>query len=149
MHTTQVISVFITPRTDSIRDPRASYFEQVLRELNLHPDRVDDIYFTGAITDAAKTDFFIEYRTTTGRMRRYFPDFVIRRTNGKILIVEIKAERSRDDPVDGINGMKATAARRLVKLDPERLQFEMVLTPSSHVTANQLSSTRQFIGRVE
>ena len=129
--------------------PEVSFFEQVLRELNLHPARVDDIYFTGAITDAAKTDFFIEYRTMTGRTRRYFPDFVIRRTDGKILIVEIKAERSREDPVEGINGIKATAARRLVQLDPERLQFEMVLTPSSHVTANQLAPTRQFIGRVE
>jgi len=27
-----------------------SFFEQVLAELNLHPDEVEDIYFTGAIT---------------------------------------------------------------------------------------------------
>ena len=125
--------------------PEASYFEQVLRDLNLRPDEVEDIYFTGAITDTRKTDFFIEYRAEDGRMRRYFPDFVIRRKDGKVYIVEIKAEREREHPIDGERGAKALAVQRLVDVDPERLRYEMIFAPGDQVTADQIAPTRTFI----
>ena len=34
--------------------------------LNLRPDEVEDIYFTGALTDPAKTEFFVEYKDDKG-----------------------------------------------------------------------------------
>jgi hypothetical protein len=37
----------------------------MLSQLKLMPDEVEDIYFTGALTDPAKTDFFIEYVLAT------------------------------------------------------------------------------------
>ena len=126
-------------------NPESSYFEQVLREMNLHPDDVEDIYFTGALTDTSKTDFFIEYRAENGRMRRYIPDFVVRRTDGKAYIVEIKAERQRSHPIDGEAGTKALAIQHLVGLDPERLCYEMIFAPGSQVTADRLVKTRAFI----
>jgi type III restriction enzyme len=125
--------------------PEVSFFEQIVRHLNVHPAEVEDIYFTGAITDAAKTDFFIEYRTEDGRMRRYVPDFVVRRKDGKVYIVEVKSERERTHPIDGEAGAKALATKRLVGVDPERLRYEMIFTANDQVTADQAAYTRAFI----
>ena len=60
-------------------NPEKNFFEQMLVQLNMKPDEVEDVYFTGAITDPAKTDFYVEYKDDKGKMRRYTPDFVIRR----------------------------------------------------------------------
>ncbi len=79
-------------------NPEKSFFEQMLAHLNLQPDDVQDIYFTGALTDPGKTDFFVEYKDEKGKWRRYTPDFIIRkkasrgrkRGTGRVFIVEIK-----------------------------------------------------------
>ncbi|MDH4164426.1 MAG: hypothetical protein OEW15_17320 [Nitrospirota bacterium] len=89
-------------------NPEKHFFEQMLAQLNVNPDEVEDIYFTGALTDPAKTDFFIEYKDDKGKWRRYTPDFVIRkkpkkggkRGSGKVYTMEIKSERERSHPVD-------------------------------------------------
>ncbi len=81
---------------NSDSNPEKSFFEQLLEHIGLHPDKVEDIYFTGAITDPRKTDFFVEYKDEDGKWHRYTPDFIIRRKDGKCLIVEIKAEDDRD-----------------------------------------------------
>ena len=60
-------------------NPEKHFYEQMLVQLNVKPDEVEDIYFTGALTDPAKTDFFIEYKDDKGKWRRYTPDFVIRK----------------------------------------------------------------------
>ena len=93
-------------------NPEKSFFEQLLESIGLHPDNVEDIYFTGALTDPRKTDFYVEYKDDDGKWHRYTPDFIIRRTDGKCLIVEIKAERDRDHAVNGAMGRKAMALRQ-------------------------------------
>ena len=125
--------------------PEKDYFGRVLDALNLHPDEVEDIYFTGALTDPRKTDFYVEYRGIDDRWHRYSPDFVIRRKDGKAFIVEIKAERERQHPVDGEQGRKALAVREWVDLNPERLKYEVVFTGSDSVPFNALHPVREFI----
>ncbi|MBV5349986.1 restriction endonuclease subunit R, partial [bacterium] len=51
--------------------PELNFFETLLQMLNQKPEDVEDIYFTGALTDTKKTDFFIEYRGKDGRMHNY------------------------------------------------------------------------------
>lgn len=130
--------------------PEMSFFEQMLNELNLHPDDIEDIYFTGAITDPAKTDFFIEYKDEKGKWRRYTPDFVVRRKppagappgSGKTLIVEIKREHDRTHPVDGEQGRKALALRRWEGLNPDRLKYQMIFTATQTVSYDQVAVAR-------
>jgi type III restriction enzyme len=110
--------------TDS--NPEKSFFELLLEHIGLHPDRVEDIYFTGAITDPRKTDFFVEYKDEDGKWHRYTPDFIIRRKDGKCLIVEIKAERDRNHTINGENGRKAMALRQWENLNPDRLKYQML-----------------------
>ena len=125
--------------------------------MRLQPEDVEDIYFTGALTDPAKTDFFVEYRDDKGKWRRYTPDFVIRRKPakggkpgaGRAYIVEIKAERDRSNAVDGENGRKAMALRRWVDLNPDRLAYEMIFTSTAAVSQDQTRAVRAFMRDVD
>lgn len=134
-------------------NPEKSFFEQILVHLNLKPEEVEDIYFTGAITDPNKTDFYVEYKDDKGKWRRYTPDFIIRRKpgkdqkhgSGKVFIVEIKAERERTHPLDGEQGRKAMAILKWEALNPDHLQYEMIFTATDAVTIDQLRETRAFV----
>jgi len=48
-------------------NPEKDFFEQMLRALNQRPEDVEDIYFTGALTDPGKTDFYVEYKDDKGK----------------------------------------------------------------------------------
>ena len=126
-------------------NPEKDFFTQLLDAVNLKPDQVEDIYFTGGLHDPRKTDFYVEYKGVDGKWHNYSPDFVIRRKDGRCYIVEIKAERERDDGVDGENGRKAIAVQQWVGLNPERLKYEMIFTASDNVAFNQIEPARRFI----
>ena len=125
--------------------PEQNFFENLLELLKLGPDEVEDVYFTGALTDTRKTDFFIEYRGNDGRMHNYTPDFIIRRTDGKCLIVEVKRERERDDAIDGENGAKALATRKWEGLNPDKLKYQMIFTPSESIGAEDMIQAQSFM----
>jgi hypothetical protein len=125
--------------------PERSFFAQLLGALQLHPGQVEDVYFTGGIGDPQKTDFFIEYRGEDGGWHRYTPDFVIRRRDGRCLIVEIKKAHDREHPVDGERGAKAMAMRAWTGLNPDRLQYEIVFTGADEVGYDQTRTARRFI----
>ena len=125
--------------------PEQNFFENLLELLKLAPDEVDDVYFTGALTDTKKTDFFIEYRGVDGRMHNYTPDFIIRRRDGKCLIVEVKRERERDDAIDGENGAKALAVRKWEGLNPDKLKYQMIFTASDSISASDTLAAQSFV----
>jgi type III restriction enzyme len=125
--------------------PEQSFFETLLGMLRQKPDDVEDIYFTGALTDARKTDFFIEYRGVDGRMHNYTPDFVIRRKDSKCLIVEVKSERERDNEIDGEKGSKAVATRAWIGLNPEQLKYQMIFVKGDEIGFDDLGETKEFL----
>jgi len=138
-------------------NPEKSFFEQMLTELNLAPDDIEDIYFTGATTDPEKTEFFVEYKDDKGKWRRYTPDFVIRkkpgrgrkRGTGRTYIVEIKREHDRSNAIDGAGGRKEMAIRKWVDLNPDRLRYEIIFTGTDAVPADKTRAVRQFIQEAE
>ena len=137
-------------------NPELGYFEQLLTELNLKPDAVEDIYFTGAITNPNQTDFFVDYRGVDGKWHQYTPDFVIKCTTGKCLIVEIKSRQfeaattediqrfARGEPPITIEGKKAVALKKWENLDPERLKYELIFAGTT-IDYGQLSGSREFV----
>ena len=135
-------------------NPEMSFFEQMLIELNVPPAEVEDIYFTGALTDPNKTDFFVWYKDEKGKWRRYTPDFLIRkrapkgrpRGSGKVLIVEVKDARFEGDGNDGRTGRKAMALRAWEKLNPKRLKYEMVFCANNTIAADQLQPFLRWSG---
>ncbi len=126
-------------------NPEKSFLELVLEELRLDPADIEDVYFTGGLTDPSRTDFFVEYKDEKGKWRRYTPDFVVRRKpahggspgSGRAVIVEIKKEFDRAHPTDGENGRKALAIRRWEELDPDRLRYEILFTSGDTVSVDQ------------
>ncbi|MDP3911459.1 MAG: hypothetical protein Q8Q14_13825, partial [Gemmatimonadales bacterium] len=128
-------------------NPEKSCFEQMLAMLNVAPGDVEDIYFTGALTNPAQTDFFVEYKDDKGKWRRYTPDFVVRKKDRRVLIVEVKAERDRDAITQGVGkeGKKRLALQKWADLDPEKLKYEIFFSNSDVFTADQLAPARRFV----
>ena len=125
--------------------------------MNLHPDQVEDVYFTGALTSPDKTDFWVEYLGDDGKRHRYTPDFIIRRKDGRCLIVEIKSAEfeaatkadlqnaEHDGPVVTVEGRKAVALKRWETLNPDRLHYELVFVKENAVGYDQTKCARQFV----
>ncbi len=125
--------------------PEADFYEKVLRVLNLSPDEVREIYFTGAITDPRKTDLAFVYRRE-GRDHRYTPDFVIHARGDRWLLVEIKMTARRQDAVEGEHGVKAKALRALEAANPGRIFYKMVFADAV-VPAPDVAAVGAFADR--
>lgn len=125
--------------------PEKDFFINLLEDLNQNPDDVEDIYFTGAITDPNKTDFFFEYKGVDERWHTYTPDFLIRKKDGKIIIVEIKMEKLKNDNIDGENGLKAIAVKNIQHLNPDKIKFEMLFTDSDEIGISNLKKIKELI----
>jgi hypothetical protein len=138
-------------------NPEKNFFLDMLRELNQEPQDVEDIYFTGALTDPAKTDFYVEYKDDNDKWRRYTPDFLIRRKDGKTLIVEIKDARfeaatkedlqrnDRGEAVLTIEGRKAVALRKWKHLNADRLHYEIIFTKDETVPYDRMTNVCAFV----
>lgn len=139
--------------------PEKEFFIKLLEKLDEKPDEVEDIYFTGAITDRKKTDFLFEYKDKNGKYREYTPDFVIRKKDGRILIVEIKSERMKDDKTEGEikykngkideekSGLKAMAIRKIEGLNKDKLKYEILLARGERIEFEKLKKVEDWIYR--
>lgn len=75
---------------DSI--PERDFFWHVLQA-----KKVNKIWFTGMLTHG-QSDFYIQYvDPDTHRVRSYYPDFLIRKNDGSLVMVEIKGEHMIED----------------------------------------------------
>ncbi|MBN2564489.1 MAG: restriction endonuclease subunit R, partial [Candidatus Eisenbacteria bacterium] len=146
-------------------NPEKSFFEQMLVHVNVDPKEVEDIYFTGGLTDPAKTDFFVQYRDEESHWRRYSPDFVIRKKpkkggkpgSGRVLIVEIKDARFRAATEEDlkrnsegrgaitVEGRKAIAVRQWQKLNPDRLRYQIIFAGTDTVPVDSLQAAMEFV----
>jgi len=118
--------------------PEREFFESIIRELNEDPDEIEDIYFTGAIDDPNKTDFFFEYKDKKGNWHNYTPDFLIRKKNGKMLIVEIKGEPFRDK-------QKEKEMRQVENLNLDKLKYEILETTEDSLGFNEIEKVKEWI----
>ncbi len=117
--------------------PELDFFDRLLDRLNVDKHQIEDVYFTGAITDPKKTDFYVQYKGEDDRWHNYTPDFVIKCKNGHCLIVEIKAAKFRagiendlaqhtaGKPAVTVEGRKAIALQRWTNLNPDQLKYQL------------------------
>ncbi|MGG3739239.1 DEAD/DEAH box helicase family protein [Aeribacillus pallidus] len=72
-----------------------------------HKD-VQEIYFTGMLTHG-QTEFAIDYIDLESNLvRKYYPDFLIKKKDGTWLIVEVKGDNKIDDPLVETKKLAAT-----------------------------------------
>jgi hypothetical protein len=118
--------------------PEKEFFTWLLEILNEDPADIEDIYYTGGMDDPSKTEFLFEYKGKDGGYHNYAPDFLIRRKNGKMLIVEIKAERFKEEE-------KEKEMRRVEGLNPDKLKYEILETKGEQLSFEDLSKVREAI----
>jgi len=118
--------------------PEKDFFINLLNILNEDPADIEDIYFTGAISDPNKTDFIFEYKGKDGRWHNYTPDFLIKKKNGKMIIVEVKAETFRDEA-------KEKAIREIEGLNPDKLKYEILITDRDEIGLENINKVREEI----
>lgn len=146
-----------TPYSFDSNAEKSFYTDHLLPYIEVHPDEVEDIYFTGGLTDTGKTDFFVEYKDDKGHWRNYFPDFVIRlkekgKKPGKCLIVEIKDARWQP-VVEGEltagkavsnEGRKAMAMTRWENLNKDRLKYQIIFADDA-LPSDELARAKAFV----
>jgi len=137
--------------------PEKAFFEWLLQRLGEDPDDIQDVYFTGGLTAEKHSDFYIEYRGVDGRLHRYVPDFLLRKHDGRCLIVEIKDARWQE-PVErdlqragqgqealSVEGRKLMALDRWTKLLPDQLAYHVIFAASEHLPHDNLGTIGEFL----
>jgi len=119
-------------------NPEKDFYIKLLNLLNEDPSDVEDIYFTGAITDPNKTDFLFEYKGKDGKYHNYTPDFLIKKKNGKVIIIEIKGEPYEDEE-------KEKAIKEIEGLNPEKLKYEILKTSSDVIGFHNINKVKEDI----
>ena len=125
--------------------PEKNFLIQMLGKLNENITDVEDIYFMGGLNSPSRTDFLFEYKDKNAMWRNYTPDFLIKKKNGEMLIIEIKKESSKDDPIDGTKGIKAMALHKIEKLNKNKIKYKMLLTNSSEIGFENINKTKKWI----
>lgn len=141
--------------------PEVEFLDWALSVLKNEDHQIEGLWFTGGITDPAKTDLCAEYLGDDGRWHRYTPDFVLRRADGKHLVVEIKKDAYSPDITADIErfkqgkepqtseGRKVVALKRWEALNPEKLTYQVMFADTQladagkkHVRAFMLGTVR-------
>jgi len=106
--------------------------------------------------DPAKTDLYAEYLGDDGRWHRYTPDFVLRRADGKHLVVEIKrdsyspdikgdlARLDQGEAAQTLEGKKAVALKQWEGLNPDKLAYH-VMFADTDLKPEGYAQVRNFI----
>lgn len=136
--------------------PEAEFLDWTLSILKKETHQIEGLWFTGGLTDPAKTDLYAEYLGEDGRWHRYTPDFVLRRADGKHLVVEIKkdthspdinadlARHAQGEEPHTPEGRKAVALKRWEALNPEKLAYH-VMFADTQLADNGKKQVRDFI----
>lgn len=98
--------------------------------------RVRKLYFTGMLTHG-QSDFFIQYiDPETHAVKRYYPDFLMQKSDGSWVIVEVK----RDDQIDNhVVQAKATATRQ--RANASDMSYRII--PGTHAQSKRYQTLFQ------
>lgn len=136
--------------------PEVEFLDWTLSVLKNEAHQIEGLWFTGGLTDPAKTDLCAEYLGEDGRWHRYTPDFVLRRADGKHLVVEIKkdahspdinadlARHAQGEEPQTLEGRKAVALKRWEALNPEKLTYH-VMFADTQLADDGKKHVRDFI----
>ncbi len=117
--------------------PEIEFLDWVLGLLKEAAHQIEGIWFTGGLTDPGKTDLCVDYLGEDNRWHHYTPDFVLRRADGKHLVVEVKKDSYSPDiiadlerhahghPPKTAEGRKAVALKRWEDMNPETLAYHI------------------------
>jgi len=141
-HKGEKLGFHYTPYNFDSSDEK-EFFEWLLEKIGESAKTIEDIYFMGAITTPEKTDFWFWYRGVDEAWHRYTPDFLIRRKDGKIFIIEIKP--ADNEQKDATTQRKAEKLRRIAKINPNKFKYEIVEGFERFIETPIIKSISEFI----
>ncbi len=113
--------------------PEDDFFEKLLNITNSKAKDIEDIYFTGGLTTPDKTDFHFQYKGQDGKYHQYYPDFLVRKKNGEVFIVEIKSESERED----FNvKAKAKAVQEIANINENKIKYVVLYTNGETISTS-------------
>lgn len=118
--------------------PEKDLFINLLNYLEQDPDEIEDFYFIGGITEPKKSDFVFEYRGKDGKLHNYTPDFLIKKKNGKVLIVEVKGKIYKNEDEEML-------LKELEDMNPEKIKYEILLIEGNNLTNNEINKFKELI----
>ncbi len=124
-------------------EPEEEFFKEICQSLNAKPDDIQDIYFTGGLTSAKYTDFAFEYKSTDGQYKKYYPDFVVLKTNGEFIIVEIKAA-NKEDGHDLDVVAKEKAVQKIAGIAGNKFKYHILYTDTP-ISTSKLGKVETLI----
>ncbi len=101
---------------DSI--PEKECFLQYIRS-----DKVEKVYFTGMFTSNQGDLFVYYYDPESGRVRRYYPDFFAKMSDGSYQLIEVKGDNKIDDPV--VKAKQAAAEEMALASEKQKVNYIM------------------------
>ena len=119
------------------------FFNEICKSLNSQPEEIQDIYFTGGLTDEKYTDFFFEYKDVEGVFRKYYPDFVVVKKSGEFIIVEVKAsnkEQNQDKDIE----LKEKAVQQIQNINGNQFKYHILYTDTP-IPTNKLHEIETLI----
>ena len=107
--------------------PEKKFFEDVV-----HMQDIKKIYFTGMLTHG-QTDFYIQYIDPDSNIvRNYYPDFLVEKTNGDYVIVEVKGDNKIEDPVVLAKERAARETAAASRMEYKIIKGSEVMNGESH-----------------
>ena len=119
-------------------NPESDFYKKLLLAINETPDGIQDVYYTGGITNRKHTDFFFEYLGEDNKFHDYYPDFFVMTKAGKGFVIEVKSKAEYTDTINGFNGAKRLALKQLEETNPNLLKYHMVFTASSIIPHDEM-----------
>jgi len=123
--------------------PEQAFLAEVLERLQTKHEDVDDIYFTGGLTNTNQTDLYFQYKGIDNNYHNYFPDFVIVKTDGTFLIVEVKAA-NEEQAGDGTIEAKKKAVEYLEKFNADKFKYHIIYTDTP-IPADKIGRVMELI----
>ena len=114
-------------------NPEADFFETLLNITNAKAKDIEDIYFTGGLTTPDKTDFHFQYKGQDGKFHQYYPDFLVRKKNGEIYIIEIKSEADKHN-LDVI--AKEKAVQEIANINENKIKYVVLYTSGDKISTS-------------
>lgn len=102
-------------------NPEKRFFEEIAP----HQD-IKKIYFTGMLTHG-QSEFYIQYiDPNSNTVRSYYPDFLIEKNDGKMLIIEVKGDNKINDSV-----VKAKEKAAIEIANASEMEYKIIV--GSHI----------------
>jgi type III restriction enzyme len=111
------------------------FFNKILGILTMKREQIEDIYFTGGLTNPKYTDFYFEYKAEDNKYHKYYPDFLIKKKSGELYIIEIKSKSTLEDTT---LKDKKKAVEEIARINENKIKYSVLYASGAEINKEEL-----------